>query len=120
MTRFVPCKKTFADAFARLDACEAAMSGGHTLFHTPPGRLYIQNLKSSIVHAILLGHGERSTCGWFVGKVCGSKTKLTGTKVFQSLAGLPWFLLCERCLLSERAAAPASQGTETGIESASE
>ena len=81
----------------------------------------MQNLKSSIVHAVMAGHGEHTACGWFIGgSKVGLKSKLGGTKNLPDLVGLPWFSLCEKCLLVERTAARSVQGADTGHESASE
>ena len=95
-----------ADAMKRLAVCESAAVRLTDLVVNPPGVRYLQNLKTACVHVILPLGGERASCGWHVGS---SKVQSAKAKPLANLVGVPWFMLCERCLCSERLAAQQSQ-----------
>ena len=100
-------KRALDGALQRLSSCEATAARLTDLVVNPPGSQLVQNTRSSVVHIVLPRGGERASCGWHVG---ASKVKLAHVKGLPSLAGIPWFMPCERCLFSESAAAQAAQG----------
>ena len=87
-------ERKLADALARLSICETAHTRLADLVVNPPGVVYMQNMKSSVVHAVLPMGGERASCGWNVGS---SKVQRAGAKTLVNLVGVPWMLLCESC-----------------------
>ena len=99
-------ERKLTDALARLSVCESAHTRLADLVVNPPGVAYVQNLKSSVVHAVLPMGDERASCGW---NVRSSKVQCVGTKTLVNLVGVPWMLMCERCLCSERVTAQSAQ-----------
>ena len=95
-------------AMDRLAACEGLAVRLSDLVVNPSGARFLQNVKTSCVHVILPLGGERASCGWSVGS---SKVRSANAKPLASLAGVPWFMLCKRCLCSERLAARDAQGS---------
>ena len=110
-------ERQLARAFSHLSICEAAQSNLTNLVVNPPGVRFIQNVRSSIVHVVLPLGGERASCGWHLG---ASKTQLANVKTLINLVGVPWFLLCERCLFAERAVAKDAQAASVAPLSDSE
>ena len=104
-------------ALRRVSACDATAARLTDLVVNPPGSQYFQNVKSSVVHVVLPLAGERSSCGWHVG---ASKLKASYAKRLASLVGIPWFMFCERCLCSERAAAQHAQANRVSFDPLSE
>jgi hypothetical protein len=70
---------------------------------------YVSNHKSGAWHRVLIGDlgylpcRWKTSCGWKFGDCAVTRSKrLPGAA--------PWYLLCDRCLVSERAVAKAAQG----------
>ena len=91
--------RKIADVVARIERCEATAAQASEMVRHPPGRVLVQNIKSSVVDALLLGHAGRTTCGWHLSV---SKAHEASSLFLPSLAGIPWFSICEKCLDLER------------------
>ena len=62
---------------------------------------YVQNAQSHIIHAMKAGDAAHTACGWSVGPVQQKKRQIVWMK---TVAGLPWRIMCDRCMVPERMA----------------
>jgi hypothetical protein len=77
---------------------------------------YVQNAHSHIIHALKAGDAAHTACGWSVGPVQQKKRQIVWMK---SVAGLPWRIMCDRCMVPERMATKLLH-PEDGVDSQSE
>ena len=94
-TKLERALKLIEENTAQIDAL--AMLVSH-----PAPTVFVQNLATSSVHALRGNSGEHTLCGWYVG---GVRQPRGGIRWLTTIVDVPYWTLCERCLLSERRAA---------------
>jgi len=73
-----------------------------------PGKVYVLNLQTEVLHATRPGDGAYTACGWWLGGALrttqrqGSTHKWGGMSIRSSCTGHPFQLMCEKCLQEER------------------
>lgn len=96
-----------AKAMARLEEHESQLTAIRALVTTPNVRVYVENLLKGSVHGMREGDACYTVCGWYVGP---ERAKRGGVRWLRSVADVPWWQLCERCLLAERQSAKLLAG----------
>jgi hypothetical protein len=99
---FVTLDAKLNTTLARVDVQQRKLEALAAVVSSSADRVLVQNLATSAIHSSRPGDGVHTLCGW---SIAPERLKRGGIRFFSSLAGQPWWLYCERCLLPEREAA---------------
>ena len=75
-----------------------------------PGKAFVLNLQTNILHATRPGDGVHTACGWWIGGAARTSTRVGGShkrggiSILSTSTGHPHQLMCEKCLQPERIA----------------
>ena len=84
-------------------ACDVL--GLATGFARTDDRIFVQNTTTAAVHQAKPNDGGSTLCGWPFATVGRKKGQGKPYRIVHNLVGIPGLMICERCLVTERAVA---------------
>jgi hypothetical protein len=85
---------------ARLDLQSSELLMVASSFAVPDDRAFVQNNSTAAIHLAKPHDSGHTICGWKF--VAARKRDGPAFRMVESLCGMPWHMLCERCLPTER------------------